>query len=147
MRGTTTSRSTRTNQTMLARLLLLFVAMPLIELAILIQIGTMIGIWPTIGIVLLTGTAGALLARSQGTQVLRKIRTEMSVGRVPTGSLIDGLMVLIGGIVLLTPGVLTDLLGLALLLPVTRSRLKGAIRKRMQAMVDSGEVNVVTLVR
>lgn len=132
---------------MLGRLFLLFVAIPLIELAILIQIGNWLGFWPTIGLVLLTGAAGAMLARSQGTRVLAEIRQELAAGRPPTAHLIDGLMVLIGGIVLLTPGLLTDLLGLALLMPGSRAVLKRQIRRRLEGMVGSGQFSVVTLIR
>lgn len=130
---------------MLGRLFLLFVAVPLVELAILIQIGNWLGFWPTIGLVLLTGAAGAMLARSQGTRVLADIRSEIGAGRPPTSHLIDGLMVLVGGIVLLTPGILTDLLGLALLMPGSRSLLKRSIRRRLEGMARSGEIRVIKL--
>lgn len=132
---------------MLGRLFLLFVIVPLIEIVLLIQIGSAVGLVPTIALVLITGAIGAALARSQGAQVLRGIRAEMAAGRVPASSLIDGLFVLIGGVLLLTPGILTDLFGLGLLLPFTRSRLKRSLQGRIQEMVRTGEVSVFTLTR
>ncbi|HUE95871.1 MAG TPA: FxsA family protein [Longimicrobiaceae bacterium] len=128
---------------MLAKLLLLFVLVPLVEMAILVRLGTLIGFWPTIGLVVATGAVGALLAKSQGMRVLRAIRTEMAAGRVPASELIDGLLVLVGGIVLLTPGLLTDVLGLVLLIPATRGALKAGVRRRLEGMVQSGEMRVM----
>lgn len=107
---------------MFARLVLLFIGLPLIELAILVKLGEVLGFWPTIGLVVITGFWGAYLARLQGFWVLRKIQNEMAAGRIPTGDLVDGLLILIGGIVLLTPGLLTDLAGFALLVPYVRGR-------------------------
>jgi UPF0716 protein FxsA len=132
---------------MIARLLLLFVVVPLIELAILIRIGNWLGFWPTIGLVIATGTFGAFLARSQGGRVLREIRTDLGGGRVPAAHLVDGLLILVGGALLLTPGLLTDVVGLLLLLPFTRNRLKAGVRARLEQMVRSGQVNVITLIR
>jgi UPF0716 protein FxsA len=132
---------------MLARLLLLFVLVPLIELAILIRIGTWLGFWPTIGLVIATGAIGAMLAKSQGGRVLRDIRGDLSAGRVPATRLLDGFLVLVGGIVLLTPGLLTDIAGLMLLLPFTRNRLKEGVRRRFERMAQSGQVSMITLIR
>lgn len=130
---------------MLGKLLILFIAVPFIEMVILVRIGTLLGFWPTMGLVLATGVVGAVLARSQGLRVLHGIRAELAVGQMPTSRLLDGLMVLIGGIVLLTPGVLTDIFGLALLIPFTRSRLKELVRVRLERMVKSGEVRVMRI--
>jgi len=132
---------------MIARLLLLFVLIPLLELAILIRVGTLLGFWPTIGLVVVTGAVGALLAKSQGTRVLAAIREDLAAGRVPAARLLDGLLILVGGAVLLTPGLLTDVAGLALLLPFTRSWLKMALRRRFERMIRSGEVGMITLIR
>ena len=132
---------------MIFRLLALFVIVPLVDLAILVRLGQALGFWPTIGLVVATGTAGAFLARSQGLRVLRGIRTEMSVGQMPSTRLLDGLLVLIGGTLLLTPGLLTDLAGFVLLLPPTRSRLKEILRRRVERMVRSGSTSIHVLRR
>ena len=105
---------------MLARLLLLFVLVPLLELALLIKVGQHVGVWPTVGLVVLTGVLGASLAKQQGLLTLRQIERELEFGRIPAAQLVDGLIILIGGALLLTPGFLTDTLGLCLLLPPTR---------------------------
>ena len=138
---------TSTIARMLFRLLLLFVLLPIVELALLIRIGNWLGFWPTMALVLFTGFVGAVLARSQGAYVLGQIRTELSVGRVPAARLVDGLLVLVGGTLLLTPGLITDLVGFALLLPFSRARLKAAVQRRFERMVRSGEVGVITLIR
>ena len=118
------------------RLLLLFTVVPLVELALLIQLDRAIGLAPTIAIVLLTGFAGAAIARWQGLVTLSRVRTEMAAGRAPTGPLVDGLLILVAGAVLLTPGLITDALGFALLLPPTRAAVRRwlvkAFRRRMQ---------------
>lgn len=132
---------------MLFRLFLLFVGLPLIELAILIQLGQWVGLLPTIGLVVLTGAVGAALARRQGFRVWLAIQDELRRGHMPVGGLMDGLLVLIGGIVLLTPGLITDILGLLLLLPGTRSAFRAYLRRRLERMLQSGQVSMVTLIR
>ncbi len=132
---------------MLARLFFLFVAIPLLELAILVKLGTIVGVWPTIGLVFLTGAFGAWLARSQGARVLREIQAELSVGRMPAAHLLDGLMILVGGVVLLTPGLLSDVFGLTLLFPPTRAWLKRVVRRRLERMIESGRVSLTVVAR
>lgn len=132
---------------LLGRLFLLFVAVPLIELAILVRLGTAVGFWPTLALVLATGAIGAVLARQQGMQVVRGIQAELAVGRMPAARLLDGVLVLAGGILLLTPGLLTDVAGLLLLAPPSRKRVKAALQRRMEGMVRSGQVSVTTLIR
>jgi UPF0716 protein FxsA len=132
---------------MMLRLLALFVFVPLLDLAILVRLGQAMGFWPTIALVVVTGTVGAILARNQGLQVLRGIRTEMSVGQVPSSRLFDGLLVLIGGTLLLTPGLLTDLAGFLLLLPPSRSWVKEILRKRVERMVLSGATSFLVIRR
>ena len=116
---------------MFLRLLLLFTVVPLIELFLLVKLGTIIGIGPTVLIVICTGVLGAWLARSQGLGVLRRITEDLNQGRMPTGSLVDGLLILIAGAVLLTPGLITDALGFFLLLPPGRALVRKAITTRL----------------
>jgi UPF0716 protein FxsA len=120
------------------RLLLLFVLVPLLELAILVRLGGYLGFWPTMGLVITTGIVGAALARHQGTRVVKRIRTEIAWGRVPAAPLMDGFLVLAGGLLLLTPGLLTDLVGFALLVPLTRHALKRVLTQRIEKMVRGG---------
>lgn len=101
-------------------LLMLFIVVPIVELYILVTVGQEIGTMNTIAIVIITGIAGASFAKSQGVQIINKIRTTMNQGQMPGRELLQGAMILAGGIMLLTPGFLTDLLGLSLLFPLTR---------------------------
>ena len=100
---------------MLFYLFLLFTVVPLVELSILIWIGGQTEWWVPIVMVIVTGIAGAALARWQGWQVLQRIREDARAGRMPADALIDGFLILLAGILLVTPGVLTDLVGVALL--------------------------------
>ena len=121
---------------MFIRLLAVFIVIPLIELIILVKVGSYIGLWPTILIVVLTGIVGASLARYQGFIIINKIRSDVSSGRVPARELIDGMLVLIGGIVLLTPGFITDICGFFLLIPFTRNLIKGFVRSQFERIVN-----------
>ncbi len=105
---------------MFARLVLLFVGVPLVELYILHHVANGIGFWRTVGLVFATGVLGASLARWQGLSTLSRIQTEVSEGRIPGLALLDGAMILVAGALLLTPGILTDLFGFSLLFPPCR---------------------------
>src|SRR5687767_3606742 len=86
-------------------LALMFIAVPILELILLIQIGQVLGVLPTVALVLLTGVAGAALARMEGLRVLRQFQQELAAGRMPGQAMLDGASVLLGGALLLTPGV------------------------------------------
>lgn len=116
----------------------LFIAVPLAELALLIEIGRRVGIVPTIALVVLTGALGAALARHQGLGVLRDIRSQLAEGRVPASSLVDGLIILIAAAFLITPGILTDTVGFLCLVPALRRALKAALWRRLQRAVREG---------
>lgn len=132
---------------MFLRLLTLFIVLPIVELALLIQVGQAIGLWWTLAIVVATGFLGAALARRQGLRTWLAIQSELHQGQVPAGALVDGLLILIGGIVLLTPGLLTDLAGFALLVPTTRNGLKAGLRRRFERAVERGEAGVTVILR
>lgn len=125
---------------MLLRLILIFTLVPLIELALLLEIGKRIGVWPTLGLVIVTGIVGATLARAQGFGVLRRIREDMAMGIPPTEQLFDGVLILAGGLLLLTPGFLTDSLGLIALIPPTRDGFKRWLRKKVKSKIETGQV-------
>lgn len=128
---------------MFARLALLFVVVPLVELALLIQVGQVVGLGPTILLVLLTGVGGAALARREGLRTLSSIQRDMASGRIPGDALLDGAAILFGGALLLTPGVLTDLFGISLLVPVTRRWFASRMRHWFQRQLDAGTVRWV----
>ena len=104
-------------------LLLAFIAVPLIEIALFIQVGGLIGLWPTLLIVLLTAILGTTLVRSQGAQALGELRRSFNELRDPAEPLANGAMILFSGALLLTPGFFTDAVGFALLIPGVRKRL------------------------
>lgn len=126
----------------MARLLLLFVAVPLIELALLIRIGQWIGLPATVALVVLTGVLGAALARRQGLAVIERVRGELADGHVPAGPLVDGLLILGAAAVLMTPGVLTDLVGFFCLVPAGRRWVKEHLKRRLERAVQRGSVTV-----
>ena len=126
---------------MFFRLLALFILLPLAELALLIQIGRWIGLGWTIAIVATTGLLGAALARRQGLRAWIGIQRELAQGRMPASSLVDGLLILIGGIVLLTPGIITDLCGFALLVPFSRRAVRRYLAGRFRRAVERGDAS------
>lgn len=126
----------------LGRLALLFVIVPLLELALLIQMGQMVGFWPTIALVVFTGVTGAWLARMEGLRTLWRLQDDVANGRVPAQAIMDGMAVFAGGALLLTPGILTDLIGFGLLLPGTRHAIQKRIMARLERHIQEGAVQV-----
>ncbi|NOR50481.1 MAG: membrane protein FxsA [Desulfuromonadales bacterium] len=127
---------------MFIKLLLAFIFVPVMELYILIEAGRIVGIGPTIALIMLTGIAGALLARSQGVAILRRIQDETARGQMPAATLIDGALVLVGGLLLLTPGFFTDLLGFSFLVPSTRDLWRNALNLWLEKQVRQGSVRI-----
>ena len=123
-------------------LLILFIAVPVAELMLLIRIGQAIDLLPTLTVVILTGVIGAALARHQGLRTLSRINEAAVRGEMPTEELLDGLMILVAAVVLVTPGVMTDALGFALLVPPIRTLLRRKVaayfKKRMVIMTSDG---------
>ena len=120
------------------KLLILFVIVPVTELYILIEVGKKIGSLTTIGVIILTGIIGAYLVKSQGFMILRKIQNDVNEGIMPGDSLIQGAIILAGGILLLTPGFVTDILGFILLMPVSRNILKKYLLKWLKGKIKEG---------
>ncbi len=105
-------------------LFVLFIVVPIAELAVIIMVGEAIGVLPTILALLASGIVGAALAKREGTAVWSRFKATMKQGQVPSDEIVDGFLVLLGGALLLTPGFITDALGLALLFPLTRKGFK-----------------------
>ena len=127
---------------MFPRLLLLFITVPLIEVLILIKLGSLFGFWPTIFLVIGTGILGAYLAKLHGLTIWYNIQQDLQAGVMPADKLVDGLLILIGGIVLLTPGLLTDILGFMLLIPVTRNYFKRFAKSKFKNMSENQTSNI-----
>lgn len=125
---------------MLGKLLVLFTVLPVVELYLLITLGQNVGAGPTIALVLGTGLLGAWLARREGSRVLRSWQGSLARGEMPKEGVISSVLVLVGGVLLVTPGVVTDVTGLVLLLPWTRRWVANAIRKRLEERLAVQEV-------
>ena len=128
-------------------MVILFTVLPALELALLIKIGGHIGVINTIFIIISTGVLGAYLARLQGFLTLNKIQASLNEGKMPSSELMDGLMILVGGIVLLTPGFITDTIGFLLLIPWTRALVKIWLQRRFENMIKNGQVMTFTSFR
>ncbi|MCD6187706.1 MAG: FxsA family protein [Desulfuromusa sp.] len=126
---------------MFIKLLIIFTIVPIIELYVLIEAGRQIGVGATVGMVILTGIAGAYLARSQGFNLINRIQTDLNQGRIPAEEMMDGAMILAGGLLLLTPGFCTDLFGFFLLTPVTRQFFKVWLKKWLDLKIQRGEIH------
>jgi UPF0716 protein FxsA len=123
---------------MLGYLILLFTVLPALELILLIKVGTIIGAWQTVALVILIGSTGALLARCQGFLTLMRIQESLNRGVMPSAELMDGMMILTGGVMLLTPGFITDIFGILLLFPLSRAFIKFLARRKFQSMIAQG---------
>jgi UPF0716 protein FxsA len=106
------------------KLLIFFVVLPLVELCLVLLLGNCIGIAWTLLFIIGTGLLGAWLANTQGVSVYRRIQNELSQGRMPTDSLIDAVLILIAGVLLIMPGVLTDIVGIVLMIPPSRALVR-----------------------
>ena len=116
---------------MLLPLALLFIAIPIAELAVIIQVGQAIGVWWTIGLLVADSLIGSWLMRHQGRASWRRFNEAVYGGRIPTREVLDGALVIFGGALLLTPGFITDILGLVLLIPPSRALVRGIVSRRI----------------
>ena len=126
---------------MLFKLVLIFIATPIVELAVLVYIGTLLGVLYTILIVVITGLIGAFLAKNQGLTTLSRIRSSTESGVLPTAELLQGALILIGGLLLLTPGLITDLVGFGMLIPQARNIVAKGLSGFIQRNVQQREIH------
>jgi UPF0716 protein FxsA len=124
------------------RLFLLFTVVPLIELYLLIGIGRLLGPGPTIALVLITGALGAWFARLEGARVIRRWQEAMARQQLPKDGVIDGFLIFIGGVLLITPGIMTDIAGLSMVMPLTRRVIAGVVRRWFEQQIAAGRVQV-----
>jgi UPF0716 protein FxsA len=116
---------------MLLPLVLLFIVVPIAELAVVIQVGQEIGVLWTVALLVADSILGSVLMRSQGRSAWRRFNEAIAAGKVPAREVLDGALVIFGGLLLLTPGFITDFLGLLLLIPPTRAVVRGALARRL----------------
>lgn len=120
---------------MVAILAVLFLVVPIAELAVIIAVGSEIGVFNTIGLLIIVSVVGAWLAKREGLGVLRRIQAQLDAGRMPGTELVDGFLVLFAGVLLLTPGFLSDCLAIALLLPPIRAVVRKTLRRYFAARI------------
>ncbi|MGK3994707.1 FxsA family protein [Sorangium sp. So ce1024] len=126
----------------MGKLILLFTVVPIVELWLLLSIGDLIGFWPTVALALGTAILGAALGKREGLKVLAAWRGAMTEGRIPDEGLTGGLLVLLGAALLVTPGVLTDVAGILLLLPPARRRIAALVRARLEQRMAASAARV-----
>lgn len=125
---------------MLWKLILAFTVIPIIELYILLMLADLIGPHITILIIIITGITGGILTKSQGLNTIKKIKTQLATGDIPTDELLNGLLILSGGLLLLTPGILTDLTGFTLLIPFTRTPIRNFLKKKFKNIIEKNTI-------
>lgn len=124
-------------------ILLLLILIPASEIALLMLSGKTLGIWATIGLIILTGIIGAYLAKQQGLDTIRRAQEQLQRGQMPSEVLLDGICIIIGGTLLLTPGFITDVLGFLLLVPFTRTFFKMLLMKAFQNWMNKGKIKII----
>lgn len=115
----------------------LFIIIPAIEIVLFVLSGQLIGVWPTVALIVATGVLGAWLSKRQGLAVIQEAKREFMYGRLPSGAILDGICVLVGGVLLLTPGFLTDIMGLFLLFPTTRTLIKPILVRWLKSLFET----------
>lgn len=128
---------------MLRIIVIALIAVPFIEIWGLLKVGQWIGPWPTILAVVLTAVLGGFLTKQQGLQVLRLVQLQLRRGELPGSAIIDGVCILAGGVLLMTPGFFTDALGFLLLLPFTRGIVKIWLKKGFLTMIRDGKTIII----
>lgn len=124
-------------------LFILFLSIPFLEVILLIKMASVLGFWPTLGIQVATAILGAALARVQGWLVWLRIKNELAAGRLPADAMMDGFLIFVAGIILITPGLISDTVGFLVLLPPTRSLIKQWLRGKFAGIVNRGPVHVI----
>ena len=125
-------------------LVTLFIAMPILELVVLLKVHQACGLGNKLVIVVLTGIVGVVLARAQGIMVMTVIRRDLAEGKMPAPRLMDGVMILIAGVLLITPGLITDSVGFLLLLPPVRASIRAWLRKKLEDKLRNGSINITS---
>ncbi|PAE41896.1 FxsA family protein [Bacillus sp. 7884-1] len=124
-------------------LALLIIVIPAIDIGVLLLSGKTIGFLPTIAFIILTGVVGAYLAKREGLQTIKRVQEQLSYGQIPGESLLDGICILIGATLLLTPGFITDLFGFLLLFPPSRKPFKFLMIKALRKRIEKGNIKII----
>ena len=119
-------------------LFVLFIIIPIIEITVIMQVGELLGVWPTVSIVILSAWLGAKYVRQQGLATLQSVQAKMAQGEMPSGEIVTGLMLLVAGVLLVTPGFVTDIFGLSLLIPSVRIAIANHVQKHIKVNQFAG---------
>ncbi|MFB6344986.1 MAG: FxsA family protein [bacterium] len=125
-------------------ILSLFIGIPILELAVLMKVGEWIGFWRTVVVIIVTAVVGASMWKSQGLRILWRLQDEIGKQELPANSLVEGMMILVGGAFLLTPGFVTDAAGFICLIPFTRRFFRDHLKQWIQRKIERGEIEVYT---
>ncbi|MBW2173818.1 MAG: FxsA family protein [Deltaproteobacteria bacterium] len=128
---------------MLIKLFLAFTLIPFCEIYLLIKIGNYLGAFNTILVVIITGFIGAYLARLQGIKTMMRVRESLNRGELPAEEMLDALLIFIAGIVLLTPGFITDVAGIGILIPNTRAWFKRWLRRKFDQWISENRSDMI----
>ncbi|WMX54474.1 FxsA family protein [Peribacillus sp. R9-11] len=123
--------------------LLFIIAMPVIEIIVLLLSGNVIGFWPTLFLIVSTGLIGAYLAKRQGMETWKKAQEQIRYGMMPGNEIIDGICIFLGAALLLSPGLISDILGLILVFPPTRNLLKPIVIRFIMNRMNKGKVTII----
>ncbi|MER3126187.1 FxsA family protein [Bacillus pumilus] len=123
--------------------LLLLIVFPAVEISLFLISSKMIGILPTMLFIVLTSALGAYFARKQGIEAFQKVQRDLQYGKMPGAAIVDGLCILVGGLLLLIPGFLTDLIGALLLMPMTRKQVKPLFERWLRNMSNRNRYTII----
>lgn len=123
-------------------LFLLFVALPITEIFLLLKVGAWLGVWKTVGLIVFTAFVGASVWRSQGSSIIWAIRDKLSRNEMPARELLEGVLILVGGVFFLTPGFITDTAGFLFLIPMTRTVILNWLKEWLKSQVEKGNIDV-----
>ncbi|MGG3478825.1 FxsA family protein [Peribacillus frigoritolerans] len=123
--------------------LMFIIAMPVVEIIVLLLSGNLIGFWPTLFLIAATGLIGAYLAKRQGMETWKKAQDQIRYGMMPGNEIIDGICIFIGAALLLSPGLISDIMGLILVFPPTRNLLKPIVIRFIMNRMNKGKVTII----
>lgn len=123
--------------------LMFIIAMPVVEIIVFLLSGNLIGFWPTLFLIVATGLIGAYLAKRQGMETWKKAQEQIRYGMMPGNEIIDGICIFIGAALLLSPGLISDIMGLILVFPLTRNLLKPIVIRFIMNRMNKGKVTII----
>jgi UPF0716 protein FxsA len=124
-------------------LFLLIIIIPAADIGLLLFFGKLIGAWPTLFLILFTGVVGSYLAKKEGIQTIRKAQEQLRNGQIPGEAVLDGICILVGATLLITPGFITDILGFLMLFPPTRKLFKFFMKNSFRRWINKGQIKII----